>query len=213
MIRPQWKHSFGSPEWFEEVKRSIAEGRAPRLRIVSALKVRAGLMTVDEARAAAREGQRAASQRKAEQEQQEAERVAKARWTTPKHQQFIAEAIARETRRKLKLLTVELLEKLIANGRLDAHKKRFLWPVVKFFTPDAQATWLISELDTEDGDTMFGLCDLGHGYPELGYFSLKDLKTVRGRFGLPVEREKAWKPRMSLSAYTDDARKHGRIRD
>ena len=130
MIRPQWKHSFGSPEWFEEVKRSIAEGRAHRLRIVSP----------HEARAAAREGQRAASQRKAEQEQQEAERVAKASWTTPEHQQFIAEAIARETRRRLNLLTVELMEKLIANGRLDAHKKRFLWPVVKFFTPDAQAT-------------------------------------------------------------------------
>ena len=148
MTQLQAKHPFGnppfgSPEWFEKMedhrfrralKRAAKEGEA------LALKVRAGLMTIDEARAAAREGQRAASQRKAEQEQQEAERVAKARWTTPEHQQFIAEAIARETRRKLKLLTVELMEKLIANGRLDAHKKRFLWPVVKFFTPDAQAT-------------------------------------------------------------------------
>ena len=78
MIRPQWKHSFGSSEWFEEVKRSIAEERAHRLRIVSVLKVRAGLMTIDEARAAAREGQRVASQWKAEQEQQETERAAQA---------------------------------------------------------------------------------------------------------------------------------------
>jgi Protein of unknown function (DUF2958) len=35
-------------------------------------------------------------------------------------------------------------------------------PVVKLFTPDAQCTWLLTELD--DG-LLFGLCDLGKGEP------------------------------------------------
>ena len=34
-------------------------------------------------------------------------------------------------------------------------------PVVKLFTPDAQATWLITEVDPDDPDRLFGLCDLG----------------------------------------------------
>ena len=34
-------------------------------------------------------------------------------------------------------------------------------PVVKLFTPDGAATWLLTELDPEDPDRAFGLCDLG----------------------------------------------------
>ena len=41
-------------------------------------------------------------------------------------------------------------------------------PVVKLFTPDVNATWLLTELDPEDPDISFGLCDLGVGCPELG---------------------------------------------
>ena len=46
-------------------------------------------------------------------------------------------------------------------------------PVVKYFTPFGGATWLISEIDDEN--MMFGLCDLGMGFPELGYVHLQDL--------------------------------------
>ena len=42
-------------------------------------------------------------------------------------------------------------------------------PVVKLFTPDPGAIWLLTELDPDDADTAFGLCDLGLGCPELGY--------------------------------------------
>ena len=41
-------------------------------------------------------------------------------------------------------------------------------PVVKLFTPDAGCTWPLPELDPEDPDIAFGLCDLGIGCPELG---------------------------------------------
>jgi hypothetical protein len=41
-------------------------------------------------------------------------------------------------------------------------------PVVKLFTPGAGAAWLLTELDPDDPDIAFGLCDLGLGFPELG---------------------------------------------
>jgi hypothetical protein len=35
--------------------------------------------------------------------------------------------------------------------------------VVRLFTPDAHATWLLAALDPTDGDTAYGLIDLGSG--------------------------------------------------
>lgn len=67
---------------------------------------------------------------------------------------------------------------------------------VKFFTPDASATWWATEFDGED--TFFGLVDLGYG-SELGYFSLSELESLRGPLGLPVERDLYWTPK-ALSA-------------
>jgi hypothetical protein len=62
---------------------------------------------------------------------------------------------------------------------------------VKFFTPDSGWTWYASEFDGED--LFFGLV-VGH-YPELGYFTLSELKSIRGPFGLPVERDLHFKPK------------------
>lgn len=102
---------------------------------------------------------------------------------------------------------------LLANGHrtaggdtIDPH------PVVKLFTPDAGATWLLTEIDPDDEDLAFGLCDLGLGCPELGYVRLSELAAVRGRLGLPIERDRHFKARKSLSAYAEEARFAGRIR-
>ena len=84
------------------------------------------------------------------------------------------------------------------------------WPVVKLFTPDAGCTWLLSELEA-DGDTLFGLCDLGFGFAEIGYVSLSELLSVRGNIGLPVERDRNWKATKSLSDYAEEANRIGRI--
>jgi hypothetical protein len=83
---------------------------------------------------------------------------------------------------------------------------------VKFFTPDAGATWLLTEIDPDDQDRAFGLCDLGMGYPELGYVSLSELAALRGRLNLPVERDLYFTPAKTISAYADDARAAGAIR-
>jgi Protein of unknown function (DUF2958) len=62
--------------------------------------------------------------------------------------------------------------------------------IVKFFTPDAGWTWYASEFDGDD--LFFGLA-VGVE-PELGYFRFSELQTVRGRLGLPVERDRLFKP-------------------
>jgi hypothetical protein len=62
--------------------------------------------------------------------------------------------------------------------------------VVKFFTPDSSWTWYASEFDGDD--LFFGLAV---GFEaELGYFRLSELQSVRGRLGLPVERDRFFTP-------------------
>lgn len=103
-------------------------------------------------------------------------------------------------------------ERLLANGRLSAAGEDLdPLPAVKLFTPDANATWLLTELDPDDPGIGFGLCDLGLGSPELGYVSLAELASIRGRFGLPIERDEHFRPDKALSAYAAEARAHGRI--
>ncbi|TAV00373.1 DUF2958 domain-containing protein (plasmid) [Rhizobium ruizarguesonis] len=108
------------------------------------------------------------------------------------------------------LLTRELANQLRRNSDNSETAQHDHKPVVKFFTPDANATWLFSEL-ASDGDTLFGLCDLGHGYPELGYASLAEISTLRGRLGLLVERDHHFTADKPLSAYADAARSRSRI--
>jgi hypothetical protein len=84
-------------------------------------------------------------------------------------------------------------------------------PVVKLFTPDAQATWLLSELYPDDRDVAFGLCDLGMGFPELGDVRISELRTVRGRPGLAVERDRSFTATKTLSEYAQEARAAQRI--
>jgi hypothetical protein len=105
-------------------------------------------------------------------------------------------------------LTVTDSVTLLVNA-LNSERDHF--PVVKLFTPDGSATWLLTEVDPDDPDRLFGLCDLGLGFPELGYVSLKELIQLRGRLGLPVERDNYFVADKPLSVYAKDARVRGRI--
>ena len=117
----------------------------------------------------------------------------------------------------MKLLTETIRRQLIANGRKQdpvrgTEDEIDFRPVVKLFTPDAACTWLLSEIDPDDYDIAFGLCDLGMGTPELGSVRISELERLRGRLGLPVERDRYFEADKTLSAYADDARVHGRVR-
>jgi hypothetical protein len=110
------------------------------------------------------------------------------------------------------LITDEQRVQLLANGRQSLEQENFdPAPVVKLFTPDAGATWLLTEIDPEDHDHAFGLCDLGLGFPELGWVSLLEVASVRGRLGLPVERDLHFRAEKRLSVYAREARLAGRI--
>lgn len=85
-------------------------------------------------------------------------------------------------------------------------------PVLKLFNPLGPATWLATEL-AEDGDALFGLADLGFGCPELGYFSLSEIASVRLPFGLGIERDLGFETAHRLSVWADAARRCGSILD
>lgn len=102
---------------------------------------------------------------------------------------------------------------LLANGHRTAGGENIdPLPVVKLFTPDAGATWLLTEIDPDDEDLAFGLCDLGLNCPELGSVRLSELDALHGRLGLPVERDEYFKADKSLWAYTEEARAAGYIK-
>lgn len=101
---------------------------------------------------------------------------------------------------------------LLANGQRAVGEEGFdPLPVVKLFTPDAGATWLLTEIDPDYPDHAFGLCDLGAGCPELGWLSLSELAGARGKLGLPVERDLNFQADKRLSVYAREARLAGRI--
>ena len=113
------------------------------------------------------------------------------------------------------LLPADLRFALNLNGHASRlHRARETafdpWPVVKFFNPLGAATWLATEIDS-DGDTLFGLADLGFGCPELGCFSIAEIAAVRLPFGLGIERDVHFDPLAPLSVWTGAARRLGSI--
>jgi hypothetical protein len=84
-------------------------------------------------------------------------------------------------------------------------------PVAKLFDPCGAATWLIPELDPEDDDLAFGLCDLGTGFPELGSVRISELESHKGPLGIGIERDVHFEGDMTLSAYASEARARGSI--
>lgn len=53
--------------------------------------------------------------------------------------------------------------------------------------------------------------DLGLGYCELGYVRLSELAAIRGRLGLPVERDAHFRAERTLTGYARLAAVEGRI--
>lgn len=112
------------------------------------------------------------------------------------------------------LITDEQRAQLLANGeaRAAGHATDLL-PVVRLFTPDAHATWLLAALDPADGDTAYGLIDLGIGMPALGTVKLSDLASIVGPHRQPVMRDRYFQPVRRLSEYLRLAEENGSITD
>jgi len=103
------------------------------------------------------------------------------------------------------LIPKHIFARLLANGEASHARDVDHVPVVKFFDPCGAATWLMTEVRPDDHDSLFGLCDLGQGFPELGSVSLAELKSVQGRLGIGLERDLFFTPRFPLSVYVHAA--------
>ena len=83
------------------------------------------------------------------------------------------------------LLTKAILKKLPPLYAMENKKAEDVPVVVKFFCPWGSWTWYATEFDGDD--LFFGLVD-GH-VKEMGYFRLSELKSLRGPWGLGIERD------------------------
>ena len=112
------------------------------------------------------------------------------------------------------LTTADQRAQLLANGAARAAGQSIdPLPVVRLFTPDAHATWLLAALDPADDDTAWGLIDLGIGMPELGTVKLSDLAGIVGPLQKPVLRDLYFRASRPLSEYVRLAQRDGSILD
>jgi hypothetical protein len=90
----------------------------------------------------------------------------------------------------MKILTKEIEKKLPNLYSQDGKNPAEVKIIAKFFTPDSNFTWYVTEGDKqENGDYLF--FGLTEGFEkELGYFTLRQLELCRGKLGLSVEQDK-----------------------
>ncbi len=65
--------------------------------------------------------------------------------------------------------------------------------VVKYFNPAGAQTWFIVSGEEEEGDwRLYGWCELGFGpgCDELGYVMLSELQSIKGVWGIGIERDR-----------------------
>lgn len=112
------------------------------------------------------------------------------------------------------LTTAAERAQLLANGAARAAGQSIdPLPVVRLFTPDAHAIWLLAALDPADGDTAWGLIDLGIGMPALGTIRLSDLAGIVGPQQRPILRDLYFRAARPLSEYVQLAQRDGSIPD
>lgn len=73
--------------------------------------------------------------------------------------------------------------------------------VAKFFDPCSQWTWYLMNQDPMNPDYLWGIVK-GHEV-ETGSFLLSELMNYTGRFGLKIERDKYFKPRVAREVLND----------
>jgi hypothetical protein len=86
----------------------------------------------------------------------------------------------------MKLITKEIEKKLPPLGSTGSKKPENVPIIVKFFNPSGAGTWWITEGNLQTGE-LFGYAKIQEG--ELGYISLQELQSFRGRMGLGIERD------------------------
>ena len=116
----------------------------------------------------------------------------------------------------MELITEHILGRLIENGRLQRAWARpedrlDFFPVVKLHTPDdARYTCLLTEVDLDNHDRAFGLCQLDDA-PSLRYVSIAEIRLIKGEHGWEMTRDIWFAPNKELSVYAKIAQHYGNI--
>lgn len=91
----------------------------------------------------------------------------------------------------MQLLTEELRRVLPALYSQESEPDPTVF--AKFFTPDSNWTWWVTEGSPEEDDfRFFGFVQGLES--EWGYFMLSELEVARGPLGLPIERDLSFRP-------------------
>ena len=90
----------------------------------------------------------------------------------------------------MRLMTKELEKRFAQVGSQESIKDPVI--VAKFFNPAGSGTWYATEYDPVD-KMFFGYVSIfGDWNDEWGYFSLKELESYVGPWGLGIERDLYW---------------------
>ena len=87
----------------------------------------------------------------------------------------------------MKLMTEKLKQQLPSLRAVEREEDPMV--ICKFFYPDFHWTWYAAAYDGKD--LFLGFVD--GDFPEPGYFILSELKSNRGKLGLPIERDRYFK--------------------
>ncbi len=87
----------------------------------------------------------------------------------------------------MKLLTKQLVDRFQQVGRQEDKSDPVI--IAKFFNPTGAGTWYATEYNPSD-KTFYGYVSIfGDWNDEWGYFSLTELESLKGPFGLGIERD------------------------
>ena len=89
----------------------------------------------------------------------------------------------------MKLLTKELLTKFEKQPQEDVSDDTKV--IAHYFNPTGAGDWYAIEYDTQD-KTFFGLAHITDA--EFGTWSLEELESFKGTFGLGIERDLHFRP-------------------
>jgi hypothetical protein len=101
----------------------------------------------------------------------------------------------------MQLLTKEIRDRLSKLYACEKKKPQDVEIIVKFFTPWSNWTWYAYEgepvLDEAGEEVDFTFFGYVKGLDnEFGYFSLQELQSIKGAFGLKIERDLHFKGTM-----------------
>ena len=103
----------------------------------------------------------------------------------------------------MKLMTKALEKRFAQVGCQESVKDPIV--IAKYFYPMGAATWYATEYDPEHR-LFFGYVSLfGDHNDEWGYFSLAELESFTGRFGLGIERDLYWREMPASQAIASKA--------